>query len=111
MIRTARLRRNLTLDDVAGKIGAGRRAVSDAARMSPLRRGPLDVLLGRWSLDNSPVFIAMDLMTRLFSPYDFPSGATNPLTDILAECVDFPRLVRAPISRVRFGRLPRMGCR
>ena len=77
------------------------RAVSDAARMSPLRRGPLDVLLGRWSLDNSPVFIAMDLMTRLFSPYDFPSGATNPLTDILAECVDFPRLVREEFGEVR----------
>ncbi len=29
-LRTARLRRNLTLDDVAAKIGAGRRAVADA---------------------------------------------------------------------------------
>ena len=34
-LRTARLRRNLTLDDVAGKIGAGRRAVSDAERGKP----------------------------------------------------------------------------
>lgn len=31
-LRTARLRRNLTLDDVAGKIGTGRRAVADAER-------------------------------------------------------------------------------
>ena len=28
--------------------------VSDAARFSPFRRGPLDVLLGRWTLDSSP---------------------------------------------------------
>ena len=34
-LRTARLRRNLTLDEVAGKIGAGRRAVSDAERGKP----------------------------------------------------------------------------
>ena len=31
-LRTARLRRNLTVEEVAQKIGAGRRAVSDAER-------------------------------------------------------------------------------
>lgn len=74
------------------------RSVSEAATLSPLRRSPLDVLLGRWTLDHSPVFIAMDLMTRLFSPYDLSLGAPNPLRDILAECVDFKRLVQAPIK-------------
>ena len=34
-LRTARLRRNLTLDDVAAKIGIGRRAISDAERGKP----------------------------------------------------------------------------
>ncbi|HVI04524.1 MAG TPA: helix-turn-helix transcriptional regulator [Sphingomicrobium sp.] len=34
-LRTARLRRNLTLDDVAAKIGIGRRAVADAERGKP----------------------------------------------------------------------------
>src|SRR5258707_15520334 len=29
------------------------RSVSHAARFSPFRRGPLDVMLGRWSLDYS----------------------------------------------------------
>src|SRR5262245_35472509 len=32
------------------------RQVSDAARFSPFQRSPLDVLLGRWTLDHSPVF-------------------------------------------------------
>ena len=27
------------------------RRVSEAARFSPLRRGPLDVILGRWTLE------------------------------------------------------------
>src|SRR6476659_3545394 len=45
------------------------RRVSEAASLSPLRRGPIDVLLGRWMLDFSPAFLTMDLMSRVFSPY------------------------------------------
>jgi NTE family protein len=86
------------------------RRVSRAALLSPLRRTPLDVLLGRWTLDHSPVFVAMDLMARLFSPYDLSPGGTNPLRDILAQTVDFDRLAQAPIklfvtaTNVRTGR-------
>ena len=85
-------------------------AVSKAAAMSPLRRGPLDVLLGRWTLDTSPAYVAMDMMTRLFSPYDMPFTGPNPLTPILAENVDFARIAQAPIklfitaTNVRTGR-------
>src|SRR4051812_2433761 len=48
--------------------------VSRAARFSPFQRSPLDVLLGRWTLDYSPVFLAMDMMARVFSPYDLNPG-------------------------------------
>jgi NTE family protein len=78
--------------------------------LSPLRRTPLDVLLGRWTLDHSPVFVAMDLMARLFSPYDLSPGGANPLRNILAESVDFDRLAQASIklfvtaTNVRTGR-------
>ncbi|MBS0561691.1 MAG: patatin-like phospholipase family protein, partial [Proteobacteria bacterium] len=73
------------------------RSVGEAARMSPFQRGPLDVLLGRWSLDHTPMFLAMDMLSRMYSPYDLnPSGA-NPLRDILGECIDFERLTKAPI--------------
>lgn len=34
-LRTARLRRNLTLDDLAEKIGTGKRAVADAEKGKP----------------------------------------------------------------------------
>ena len=74
------------------------RRVSRAARHSPLRRTPLDVLLGRWTLDHSPAFVAMDLASRLFSPYDLNPGGSNPLRAILAESIDFERLARAPIK-------------
>src|SRR4029450_7747893 len=74
------------------------RRVSRAALLSPLRRTPLDVLLGRWTLDHSPVFVAMDLMARLFSPYDLSPGGANPLRNILDETVDFDRLAQASIK-------------
>jgi NTE family protein len=86
------------------------RRVSHAALLSPLRRSPLDMLLGRWTLDNSPVFLALDLMARIFSPYDLNPGGANPLSEILAECVDFERVAKAPIklfvtaTNVRTGR-------
>ena len=86
------------------------RSVSDAAAMSPLRRSPIDVLLGRWTLDHSPAYVAMDMMTRLFSPYDLMFPPPNPLEEILLQHVDFSRLASAPIklfitaTNVRTGR-------
>jgi NTE family protein len=71
------------------------RRVSHAARFSPLRRGPLDVILGRWTLDSSPIYVAMDLMSRMVSPYDLNPMGKNPLREILAETIDFDRVARA----------------
>jgi NTE family protein len=86
------------------------RRVSDAARFSPLRRGPLDGILGRWTLDSSPVYVAMDLMSRLVSPYDLNPLGKNPLREILSELIDFQLLAQSPIhlfvtaTNVRTGR-------
>ncbi|WP_020085404.1 patatin-like phospholipase family protein [Hyphomicrobium zavarzinii] len=86
------------------------RKVSEAARFSPFQRSPLDVMLGRWTLDNSPAFITMDLIARLISPYDLNPGGFNPLRDVLAECVHFDRLASGSIklfvnaTNVRTGR-------
>jgi NTE family protein len=86
------------------------RKTSEAARFSPFQRSPLDVLLGRWTLDNSPLFVAMDLMSRVVSPYSLNPGGSNPLSDILAEVIDFEALAKGPIklfvtaTNVRTGR-------
>ncbi len=75
------------------------RRVSDAALLSPFRRTPLDILLGRWSLDNSPAFVAYDILARVVSPYDLNiMKENNPLRDILEATVDFSRLTHAPIK-------------
>ena len=93
-----------------GALEAFWRRVSQAAAFSPLQRSPMDVLLGRWSLDHSPAYLAFDLMARVFSPYDLAFGAANPLAKVLAESIDFPGLAAAPIklfitaTNVRTGR-------
>jgi len=84
--------------------------VSRAAAFSPLQRSPLDRMLGRWSLDTSPAYVAMDLMSRMLSPYDLNPLDIHPLRRILAESIDFDRLAQSPIklfitaTRVRTGR-------
>ena len=72
--------------------------VSDAAMFSPFQRGPVDRMLGNWTLDNSPGFLAMDFMARMVSPYDIPSFGGNPLEAVLAESVDFGAIAQGPIK-------------
>ncbi len=84
--------------------------VAKAALMSPMQRGPLDILLGRWTLDLSPAFIGFNMLARMFSPYDLNPGGANPLRDILQGSIDFDRLAASPIhlfitaTNVRTGR-------
>jgi NTE family protein len=74
------------------------RRVSDAALVSPFRRTPLDIMLGRWTLDTSPMFVTLDLMARIFSPYDLNPHGANPLRDILANCIDFWRVAKSQVK-------------
>jgi NTE family protein len=61
-------------------------------------------------MDTSPMFLALDMAARVFSPYDLNPGGANPLRDILAESIDFGRVVKSPIrlfitaTNVRTGR-------
>lgn len=84
--------------------------VSRAAAMSPLQRSPIDRMMGRWSLDTSPAYIAMDLISRLVSPYELNPFGFNPLRSILEDSICFERLPNSPIklfitaTNVRTGR-------
>jgi NTE family protein len=86
------------------------RQVSRAAAFSPLQRSLFDRLLGRWTLDTSPAFVAIDLMSRVMSPYNLNPMNLHPLRSILAEAIDFDRLAGSPIklfitaTNVRTGR-------
>ena len=69
--------------------------VADAALFSPFRRGPLEILTGKWTLDYSPAFVAADIAARLYSPYTVNLGGGNPLQQVLEESIDFGRLTQA----------------
>jgi len=84
--------------------------VSESARFSPLQRGPLEMLTGQWTLDYSPMYLATEAASRLFSPYDLNPLGHHPLRPILADVVDFEALAASPIklfitaTNVRTGR-------
>src|SRR5690348_3935481 len=79
---------------MAGGAESARRAlenfwqrVSRAAAFSPMQRSPLDHLMGRWTLDTSPAYVFMDLMSRVLSPYALNPLDFNPFRRILSESV------------------------
>jgi NTE family protein len=74
------------------------KAVSEASRFSPMQRGPLAVLTGQWTLEHSPVYMATEMVTRMFSPYDLNPLNAHPLRGILAETVDFDCLAASAIG-------------
>jgi len=65
------------------------RSMSEGARSSPLRRMPIDVLMGNWGLENNPVYHAMDALSRLASPYQLNPMNLNPLRDLVEASIDF----------------------
>ncbi len=63
--------------------------IADAAVSSPIKRSPIDQMMGSWSLDGSPSYLWFDLLSRVVSPYDLNPFDVNPLREILEEHVDF----------------------
>ena len=68
------------------------KAVSDAARLSPIQRSPIDIFMGNWDLDASPGYLYFDILSRVASPYWLNPFRFNPLRDIVAAAVDFERV-------------------
>ncbi len=68
------------------------KSVSKHAAKSPIRRNPVNILLGDWGLDNSASYLYMDLLTRLASPYELNPLNLNPLRDLLESTVDMERV-------------------
>jgi NTE family protein len=68
------------------------RAVAKIGERSPIQRGLMDRWMGSWSLDHSPGYLMMDLISRLASPYDLNPLNANPLRDLVEEFVDFRKV-------------------
>ena len=68
------------------------RRISHAALTSALRPTLLEHLLGNHSMVQSAGFVFFELMTRLFSPYEFNPLNRNPLRQVLLDSIDFDAL-------------------
>ena len=68
------------------------RRISHSALFSPLQPSPVDRITHNHSMENSPAFFMLDLMTRMLSPYQFNPVNYNPLRNVLEQSVDFERL-------------------
>jgi NTE family protein len=83
---------------VGGRDGAKKaltefwRRISHAALTSPLQPTLLERLLGNYSMAQSVGFVFFELMTRLFSPYEFNPLNRNPLRQVLLDSIDFDAL-------------------
>jgi len=72
--------------------------VAASSRYSPIQRSMFDRMMNRWSLDTSPGYVMMDLMSRLVSPYNLNPFGYNPIRSILEDSIDFAHLNEAPIK-------------
>lgn len=69
-------------------------ALSVMGQHSPVKRSFADMLTGNWSLDASPAYNMLDVMSRIVSPYDTNPFDINPLLDLLNETIDFDKVRR-----------------
>jgi len=67
-------------------------ALSVMGQASPIKRSFADMLTGNWSLDASPAYNMLDVMSRIVSPYDTNPFDINPLLDLLNETIDFDKV-------------------
>ena len=68
------------------------RAVSRVGSASPLQPTWRDRWSDNWNMDYSPAYLVFDVLTRMFSPYQFNPLNFNPLRGLLLETIDFERL-------------------
>jgi NTE family protein len=70
------------------------RRVAHAGMISPLQPTWFERSSHNHSLESSPAFVMFDLISRLYSPYQFNPMNYNPLRQVLEQSVDFEKLRR-----------------
>ena len=65
------------------------RAASFGGNLPDLQRRAVDRLFSFWPIEDTPVGLWMQALTRYLSPYDFNPLNINPLKDLIGRFVDF----------------------
>jgi NTE family protein len=91
---------------VGGRDGAKKalldfwRGMAETATTSVLQPSWYDRLTSNHSLEHSPGYFFFDLLSRIFSPYQFNPFNINPLKSVLEKIVDFDRLRRESVVKL-----------
>lgn len=67
-------------------------ALGLASRLGPLQRTPLDYVLGRWTLETSPGYHMMQVLSAAMAAMQFTPLRIDPVRDLLASLIDFDRV-------------------
>jgi NTE family protein len=79
-----------------GAIDALERFWTSVANLPGMPRGGVPGWGDRWTVDNDPAFMMMDIITRMWSPAQLNPLKLNPLRDLLEAQVDFAGLRARP---------------
>jgi len=74
--------------------------ISEAAAFSPLHKSPMDRILTGWNMDMSPAYHWLDLLSRIFSPYELNPLNFNPMRSILEDMLDEDALGRTHLIKL-----------
>ncbi len=66
--------------------------ISESGENSPIKRGLIDKIQQRYTMNQSPGFIMLDYLMRLLSPYELNPFNVNPLKDVVEACFDLEPL-------------------
>ncbi len=76
-------------DEARKRLGEFWKAASLAGNLPDLQRRAVDRLFSFWPIEDTPVGLWMQALTRYLSPYDFNPLNINPLKDLVGRFVDF----------------------
>lgn len=67
--------------------------ISDSGKDSMLNnRGPIDKMMGKYTMYHSPGYVVFDYLSRMFSPYELNPLQKDPLRDVIVKSFDFDAL-------------------
>ncbi len=76
-------------DEARKRLAEFWKAASLAGNLPDLQRRAVDRLFSFWPIEDTPVGLWMQALTRYLSPYDFNPLNINPLKDLVGRFVDF----------------------
>ena len=69
------------------------KAIHEVGKNSALNnRGPVDKMMNKFTMYNSPGFVMFDYLSRMFSPYELNPLGHDPLRDVIKKSFDFETL-------------------